>query len=270
MTVHDVAEPSQNGGGDGRPQIRGRVTGGGDGGPVPSATLTLIDVGGQQLGRAFTREDGRYALGVPGPGTYVLIAATGEHEPQAATLVVGDRSVDFDLALAANGGLAGTVRGTHGEPIEGAMVVVTDVRGEVVGTCRTGNDGGYLFKDLVSGAYTLAVSAAAHRPVAVQAEIVGNGRTRQDVELPPGARVRGTIRTTAGAPIGDARVTLVDAAGNVVAMAVTGPDGEYAFADLVGGQYTVIASGYPPVATAVSLSGTGQDRHDVTLGHPDE
>ncbi|MFC5752195.1 MFS transporter [Actinomadura rugatobispora] len=259
--------PSPNGAGDGRPQIRGRVTGG-DGDPVASATLTLIDVGGQQLGRAFTREDGRYALGVPGPGTYVLIAATGEHEPQAATLVVGDRTVDFDLALAANGGLAGTVRGAQGDPIEGAMVVVTDVRGEVVGTCRTGNDGAYLFKDLVSGAYTLAVSAAAHRPVAVQAEIVGNGRTRQDVELPPGARVRGTIRTTGGAPLADARVTLVDAAGNVVAMAVTGPDGEYAFADLVGGQYTVIASGYPPVATAVSLSGAGQDQHDVTLGHP--
>ncbi|WP_349666536.1 MFS transporter [Actinomadura xylanilytica] len=249
--------------------IRGLVRGA-DGTPVPSAALTLIDVGGHQLGRAITQSDGRYALPTPGPGTYVLIAATGEHEPQAATLVVGDRPVDFDLLLAGNGGLAGTVRSADGTPIAGAMVVVTDVRGEVVGTGRTGADGDYAFKDVVSGTYTLAVSAAAHRPIALPVEIVGNGQSRHDVELPPGARVRGTVRDEAGAAIGDARVTLVDAAGNVVAMMITGSDGEYAFTDLTGGQYTVIASGYPPVATALSLSGSGQEGHDLKLGYPDE
>ncbi|MEW2358133.1 MFS transporter [Spirillospora sp. NPDC029432] len=262
------AEPQQPRDGGGL-AIRGYARDG-DGAPVPSVALTLIDAGGQQLGRGFTGPDGSYTIAAPGPGTYVLIAATGEHEPQAATLVVGDRPVDFDLRMAGSGGLAGTVRGANGVPIEGAMVVVTDVRGEVVGTGRTGNDGGYLFKDVVAGAYTLAVSAAAHRPIAVQAEVTGNGRTVQDVDLPPGAHVRGTIRNAAGEPIGDARVTLVDAAGNVVAMVVTGPDGEYAFADLVGGQYTVIASGYPPVATSVSLSGSGRDEHDMKLGYPDE
>ncbi|MCQ0018352.1 carboxypeptidase-like regulatory domain-containing protein [Actinomadura madurae] len=72
-----------------------------DGEPVPSAALTLIGVDGHQLARAITQEDGRYALPTPGPGSYVLIAATGGHEPQAATLVVGDRPVEFDLLLAA-------------------------------------------------------------------------------------------------------------------------------------------------------------------------
>ncbi|WP_344597950.1 MFS transporter [Actinomadura vinacea] len=265
LAVHNSAGSN----GDGGVQIRGVVSGG-EGAPIGSAALTLIDVGGQQLGRALTRADGRYALPVPGPGTYVLIAATGEHEPCAATLVVGDKPVDHDLTLAANGGLGGTVHSAKGEPIEGAMVVVTDVRGEVVGTSRTTADGAYLFKDLAPGGYTLAVSAAAHRPVAVQAEILGSGRTRQDVRLPPGARVRGTVRDDAGDPVGDARVMLVDAAGDVVAVVVTGPDGEYAFADLVGGRYTVIASGYPPVAAALSLSGTDQYGHDMTLGHPDD
>ncbi|WP_067489027.1 MFS transporter [Actinomadura hibisca] len=249
--------------------IRGVVRTG-DGSPVPAAALTLIDVTGHQLGRAITQDDGAYALPTPGPGTYVLIAATGGHEPQAATLVVGDKVVDFDLLLAGNGGLAGTVRGSDGVPVDGAMVVLTDVRGEVVGTVRTEADGGYLVKDIAVGGYTLAVSAAAHRPVALQVEVTGNGQTRQDVELPPGARVRGTIRDGAGRPIADARVTLVDAAGNVVAMSITGPDGEYAFGDLTGGQYTVMASGYPPVATALTLGGGGgQDGHDITLGYPD-
>ncbi|MEU8340409.1 MFS transporter [Spirillospora sp. NPDC048832] len=257
------------GGHEGGVPVRGVVRTG-DGAPVPSAALTLIGVDGHQLARAVTQEDGRYALPTPGPGSYVLIAATGEHEPQAATLVVGDRPVDFDLLLAGNGGLAGTVRGGDGTPIANAMVVVTDVRGDVVGTGRTDADGRYQFKDITSGAYTLAVSAAAHRPVALPVEVVGNGQARQDVEMPPGARIRGTVRNESGDPVGDARVTLVDAAGNVVAMVITGPDGEYAFTDLTGGQYTVIASGYPPVATGLSLSGSGLDEHDLKLGYPDE
>ncbi|WP_308198403.1 MFS transporter [Actinomadura terrae] len=242
----------------------------GEGEPVASAALTLIGVDGHQLARAITRPDGRYALPTPGPGTYVLIAATGEHEPQAATVVVGDRPVDFDLVLAGNGGLGGTVRGAGGAPITNAMVVITDVRGEVVGTGRTDASGHYTFRDVMSGPYTLAVSAAAHRPVAVPVEVTGGGQNRVDVDMPPGARVRGTVRTATGEPIGEARVTLVDAAGNVLAMVITGPDGEYAFTDLAGGQYTVIASGYPPVATGLALSGGGADGHDLTLGYPDE
>lgn len=241
-----------------------------DGEPVPSAALTLIGVDGHQLARAITQEDGRYALPTPGPGSYVLIAATGGHEPQAATLVVGDRPVEFDLLLAGSGGLAGTVRGGDGTPIVNAMVVVTDVRGDVVGTARSDGDGRYLFTDIAAGAYTLAVSAAAHRPVAMPVEVTGNGQTRADVAMPPGARIRGTVRNESGEPVEEARVTLVDAAGNVVAMVITGPDGEYAFTDLTGGQYTVIASGYPPVATGLSLSGGGLDDHDLKLGYPDE
>ncbi|WP_372509204.1 MFS transporter [Actinomadura madurae] len=260
----------QNGqGGNGGVPVRGVVRTR-DGEPVPSAALTLIGVDGHQLARAITQEDGRYALPTPGPGSYVLIAATGGHEPQAATLVVGDRPVEFDLLLAGSGGLAGTVRGGDGAPVANAMVVVTDVRGDVVGTARTGGDGRYLFENIAAGAYTLAVSAAAHRPVALPVEVTGNGQTRADVEMPPGARIRGTVRNESGAPVGDARVTLVDAAGNVVAMVITGPDGEYAFTDLTGGQYTVIASGYPPVATGLSLSGGGLDGHDLNLGYPDE
>nr|WP_245667954.1 carboxypeptidase-like regulatory domain-containing protein [Actinomadura macra] len=256
-------------GGRGGVPVRGVVRSG-TGDPVPSAALTLIGADGHQLGRALTQADGRYILPTPGPGTYVLIAATGEHEPQAATLVVGERPVDFDLLLAGNGGLGGTVRSADGTPIANAMVVVTDVRGEVVGTGRTDTAGHYAFKDVMSGGYTLAVSAAAHRPVALPVEVTGGGQNRLDVEMPPGSRVRGTVRNETGHPVAEARVTLVDAAGNVIAMVITGPDGEYAFTDLPGGQYTVIASGYPPVATGLSLAGGGEDGYDLKLGYPDE
>ncbi|MFF4649216.1 MFS transporter [Streptomyces sp. NPDC001380] len=239
-----------------------------DGVPVGSATLTLIDVRGHQLARAAARQDGRYSLPTPGSGTFVLIAAAGEHEPYAATLVVGDQPVDFDLVLAGSGGLAGTVRAADGAPVEDATVVVTDLRGEVVATGKTDAAGGFSFAEVGAGTYTLAVSSAVHRPAALPVEVVGSGQTVQDVELQPGARVAGTVRVQGGGPVADARVTLLDAAGNVVGVATTGPDGQYAFADLTGGQYTVTATGYPPVASALNLAAEGADAHDLWLGHP--
>ncbi|MGW5261800.1 MFS transporter [Microbispora sp. NPDC004025] len=247
-------------------EIRGFVKGQ-DGVPVGRATLTLIDVRGHQLGRTVTRDDGGYALQTPGGGTYVLIASAGDREPQVATLVVGDQPVDFDMVLAASGRLVGTVRGTDGAPVAEAVVVVTDVRGEVVATSATDAEGGFTFSGIVAGTYTLTVSGAAYRPAAVPVEVLGTGQTRHDVVLLPGARVRGTVRVKDGVPLADARVTLLDAAGNVVGVATTAEDGEYAFTDLTGGQYTIVASGYPPVASTLNLGGQGDEPYDVWLGH---
>ncbi|MEV4459987.1 MFS transporter [Microbispora sp. NPDC049633] len=252
--------------GPGGVEIRGFVKGQ-DGVPVGRATLTLIDVRGHQLGRTVTRDDGGYALQTPGGGTYVLIASAGDREPQVATLVVGDQPVDFDMVLSASGRLVGTVRGTDGAPVAEAVVVVTDVRGEVVATSATDAEGGFTFTGIVAGTYTLTVSGAAYRPAAVPVEVLGTGQTRHDVVLLPGARVRGTVRVKDGVPLADARVTLLDAAGNVVGVATTAEDGEYAFTDLTGGQYTIVASGYPPVASTLNLGGQGDEPYDVWLGH---
>ncbi|MEU7694331.1 MFS transporter [Microbispora hainanensis] len=246
--------------------IRGFVKGR-DGVPVGRATLTLIDVRGHQLGRTVTQDDGGYVLQAPGSGTYVLIASAGDREPQVATLVVGDQPVDYDMVLAASGRLVGTVRGADGTPVADAVVVVTDVRGEVVASSATDAQGGFSFSGIVAGTYTLTVSGAAYRPSAVPIEVLGTGQTRHDVVLLPGARVRGTVRVKDGVPLADARVTLLDAAGNVVGVATTGEDGEYAFTDLTGGQYTLVASGYPPVASTLNLGGEGDEPYDVWLGH---
>jgi hypothetical protein len=56
----------------------------------------------------------------------------------------------------------------------------------------------------------------------------------------------------------------------VVGTATTGSDGAYAFTDLDAGEYTVIATGYPPVATALTVAGQGVDDHDIELAHPGE
>jgi len=63
--------------------------------------------------------------------------------------------------------------------------------------------------------------------------------------------------------------TLLDAAGNVVDTLTTGSDGAFRFVDLSTGGYTVIAVGYPPVATVLQLPGGGRTERDLQLGHED-
>ncbi|MEU0391787.1 MFS transporter [Streptomyces sp. NPDC006208] len=240
-----------------------------DGSTVPRAALTLIDVTGRQIGRGASGEDGRYALSVPGSGSYVMIAAAGGHQPQAVTVTVGERPVELDVVLGGAGRLAGTVVTADGSPVRDAAVTLTDVRGEVVATTRSGREGGYVITELVAGEYTLAASAPAFRPAAHPVSVQASRETRQDIELAGGALLRGTVRAGDGRPVDDARVTLLDAAGNVVDTMTTGPDGTFRFVDLSSGEYTVIAAGYPPVATVLQVAGGGRTERDLQLGHED-
>ncbi|MEU6975218.1 MFS transporter [Streptomyces sp. NPDC046371] len=240
-----------------------------DGSCVPRAALTLIDVQGRQIGRGASGDDGRYALSVPGRGAYVLIAAAGGHQPQAVSVTVGERPVDLDVVLGGAGRLAGAVVTADGTPVRDAAVTLTDVRGEVVASTRSGREGGYVIGELVAGEYTLAASAPAFRPAALPVSVQASRETRQDIELAGGAVLRGTVRAGGGRPVEDARVTLLDAAGNVVDTLTTGPDGTFRFVDLSSGEYTVIAAGYPPVATVLQVAGGGRTERDLQLGHED-
>jgi uncharacterized surface anchored protein len=238
---------------------------------VNGAVLTLIDTGGRQVSRTTAGGDGSYRLDAPGAGHYVLIASAGAHQPEASTIVVETTAVECDVALAGTAGLGGVVSSaTSGEPIVGATATLADGRGEVVGAQHTDRSGEYVFRELVAGDYTLVVSANAFRPMALSVAVSGSGQARQDVALAGGARLAGVARAGADEhPVGDARITLLDAEGHVVAVTDTAADGSYGFTDLASGDYTVIASGYPPVASTLRVGGETPDEHDVTLGHPE-
>ncbi|MFF7067105.1 MFS transporter [Streptomyces pseudovenezuelae] len=239
-----------------------------DGTLVPGAALTLIDVAGAQIGRGAGDGDGRFALSTPGPGSYVLIAAASGHQPQAVPVTVDEHPVALDLVLGGAGRLSGRVL-TDGGPLPDATVTLTDARGEVVATTRSGPEGAYVITELVAGEYTLAAGAPAFRPAALPITVRASRETRQDVELAGGAVLRGTVRAGGGRSVEDARVTLLDVAGNVVDTLTTGPDGTFRFADLTGGEYTVVAAGYPPVATVLQVAGGGRTERDLRLGHED-
>ncbi|MFE0516012.1 carboxypeptidase regulatory-like domain-containing protein [Streptomyces sp. NPDC058964] len=101
----------------------------------------------------------------------------------------------------------------------------------------------------------------------------GGGHARRGVaeaegRLDEATVLRGTVRTsTDGRPISEARITLLDPAGDVVGTTLTAEDGSYSFTDLAGDRYTVVAAGYPARATVLRLDGSGQDVFDLTLAY---
>ncbi|MEU6775277.1 MFS transporter [Streptomyces sp. NPDC046759] len=263
--VATIAGPGTGGG----TPLHGFVRGA-ESAPVPQAAVTLISLSGRQLGRAVAQADGSYSVDAPGTGSYVLIASADGYQPQASTVVVGEEPLSYDILLSGTSGLTGVVRAAGSAlPVKDAMVIVTDVRGDLLATAATGEQGQFALTDLVPGTVTLAVNANGFRPRALPVEIGATGVTRIEVDLDAGAQLQGVVRAPHG-PLADARVTLVDQAGNVVGTATTGADGAYAFTDLDSGEYTVIATGYPPVATALTLAGAGADGHDIELAHPGE
>ncbi|GAA1667595.1 MFS transporter [Fodinicola feengrottensis] len=249
--------------------VRGYVRGGGAGQPpIPGAVLTLIDSAGRQLGRGRSGPDGAFDLPTPGRGSYVLIARAASHQPQATLVSVGDVPAHLEVVLIGTSGLTGVVRVTGGGPLAGATVTIADGRGEVVASQLTDADGAYTFSELVAATYTVAISADRFRPVAALVEVAEGGMTQHDVSFAGAARLRGHAHGGVGRqPLADARVTLVDEAGNVIAATMTGPDGGYEFGDLPEGNYTVVATGYPPSVSMLTLNGGKETEHDVLLSH---
>lgn len=236
-----------------------------DGHPVPDAALTLIDQRGHQVSRATGDGGGSYTIEPPAPGSYVLIVSANGHQPAAVNVTAGHGGAqDIDVTLQGSGELSGVVRTAAREPVAGATITVTDLRGEVVGAAVTAADGAYACNGVQAGTYTFVTIAARMRPAATTLTVPDSGRLRFDVELAPMAVLLGTVRAD-GRAVQDARVTVLDWSGAVVDTVHTDEDGRYAVADLPEGEYTVVARGYPLVTGQVTITGSQVD-HDVRLG----
>ncbi|MGW4520969.1 DHA2 family efflux MFS transporter permease subunit [Amycolatopsis sp. NPDC004378] len=238
-----------------------------DGSHVPGAALTLIDQRGRQVARATGAGDGSYSVPSQGPGAYVLIVSAHGHQPQASSVVISNGPATVDVTLTGSGELTGTVRAAAtGSPLANVTVTLTDGRGEVNGAFITTADGTYAFVGVGAGAYTLVASGPGHRPVAVTLTVPDSGVLRHDVELASSVLLTGTARTEGDRVVPDARITVLDAEGNVAAVARTDAEGRYVISDLPAGAFTVVASGYPPATSQVELTG-GEAGHDVKLSY---
>ncbi|KAA9150624.1 DUF1416 domain-containing protein [Amycolatopsis acidicola] len=236
-----------------------------DGGPVAGAAVTLVDTTGRQIGRGSTDSGGAFSLQVPGRGGYVLITSAPSYQPEAITVNVLDGPVRLDVALTGAGGLRGVVRAaTTGVPVMDAAVTVTDTNGDVVGSRLSGRSGEYAFTSLAPGFYTLAVNAAGYRPAALAVTAGESGTAQQDVELPDGAVIRGSVAVP-DHPRPAVTVSLLDDAGQLVRTTHADENGRYVFHDLDPGTYTVVATSYSPSRQVVRIADGVRTRHDVQL-----
>jgi EmrB/QacA subfamily drug resistance transporter len=240
-----------------------------DGSAIKGTALTLIDQLGHQVSRGTGGADGGFSVGTPGPGTYVLIVAAPGHQPQASSVVLNEGgSANLDITLTGSGELTGVVRvAGRGNPLTSATVTLTDQRGEVTGSTITTETGIYTFHGVGAGSYTLVASAQRFRPVAVMLNVPETGEVRQDIELVGSILLKGVAHTDDNRIVPDARITVLGKDGSVAAVTRTDLEGQYLISDLPEGEYTVIASGYPPATSQVDLLAGTESELDVHLGY---
>ena len=136
-------------------------------------------------------------------------------------------------------------------------------------TTTTGPDGQYGFTGLAPGLYTLTVAATTLIPVALSVNIPAQGELTHDIEVAVRTRLAGSVRTaSAGAPVPEALTTLLDFHGQVIGSMITDLDGRFLFDNLQPSAYTVVATGYPAVATEVQLEPGQLNEIVITLRQP--
>jgi RND superfamily putative drug exporter len=137
-----------------------------DGRPLAAATLTLLDMAGHQAGLTHSDADGSYRLVPPTQGAYLLVAATGSHQPTASLIQFQSHPTEREIILLPTGSLTGVVR-EAGAPagLPRVSVALADTRSKVIDTTHASGDGQYEITDPAEGPYTLNTSATGHRPV---------------------------------------------------------------------------------------------------------
>jgi protocatechuate 3,4-dioxygenase beta subunit len=159
--------------------VRGRVTLP-SGTPVPAATVTLASVNELRPSRsAPTDDDGRFVFDKLPPGEFMLGAAklayvtsgSDDRDTQSGVqvrLAEGEARTNVDLVLTRPAAIAGRVLDEFGEPFDGALVTVWQIRYEagrrhlvniVVSVNPTDDRGRYRVINVPPGRYLVAASA---------------------------------------------------------------------------------------------------------------
>lgn len=173
---------------------------------------------------------GKFYLAAEGPGL-------GQGQAFAMSGPSGS-ALDFNISLAPEGQIEGTVAGMDGKPVAGATVLAHPESGYklVPSTAVTDEAGHYMIHGLRSGKY--AVQMIPSKPLgeltaaATGALSVNGGQTIHgvDFKLGPGALVHGIVKDSrSGKPLAEAEIAVLSPGegGIRVGSAITGPDGRY-------------------------------------------
>lgn len=200
------------------------------------------------------------------PSTAAVDDSAMDSPPDQATVAASDDPGSGHRRLSNQATIAGTVTAGADSAVGGAVLVVLDPMGAEVTRGRSDDAGRYAVTVPTGGTYLLAVTTENHRP-SIASVTVAADRVDRDFSLSTISAMGGVVRTADGGACAGASVTLIDAGGDVVAVAQTGPDGGYELADLYPGDYTLTAIVPDAGTTArpVRLTGSARQQVDVEL-----
>ncbi|MEP6864762.1 MAG: carboxypeptidase regulatory-like domain-containing protein [Deltaproteobacteria bacterium] len=197
--VHVVVEVSTLG------VIEGKITQ--HGAPVADAVVSCPSSVANNIGDVTTKADGRYRCPGFKPGGFGLTARDvhGRWGVAQGTIANGETKT-FDIDLANDGMLCGTVRDKVGAAVSGLVVGANDATQEDIGEAMTASDGTFCIRELANqGTYVLSASLDGqaitldHPPVSLE--------HRADVAIVVDLQfgtIAGNVVDSAGAPVADA------------------------------------------------------------------
>lgn len=138
-------------------------------------------------------------------------------------------------------------------------------------TTTVRRDGQFVLPNLGNGTFVVTVSGGAVATTPHFEVTVGDGQpTRVDVPILRGGATAGTIQTTSGVALADARVSLHSAAMDLQYTVFSGVDGTFAIDDVYPGTYdlTIDLAPYLAYATSITIdpSQTVSDAHELIRG----
>lgn len=234
-----------------------------NGNPISSVLVRVLQ-NNTVVASTTTGAQGTYSFSNLAAGTYVVqFSKTGFTTAQVSGVAIttGD-SVTVNVQLTGSGTGTGTITGLVvdplGRPVQGATISLNGPSGTQ--TATTDANGVFEFDNLTPGStYSLTVTASGFLTESRQNITVAEGdetnlriQLRQDSTS--GGSLSGLIRAANGVPIPGATVTIVG--GPAVGQSrTTSSTGQFSFAGLPGGAYTinVSAAGFRPARLTVNV-----------------
>ncbi|MBV7705477.1 MFS transporter [Nocardia nova] len=161
----------------------------------------------------------------------------------------------------------GRVHDSRGVALPNAVLTLISMSGRQIGRSLTDAAGYFELTAPEPGSYVLIASIDGRRPDASTVQLAHHP-VPCDVVLTAMAGLTGTVsRDDDGTAIPGARVSALDARGEVLASAATADDGAFGLAELPEGDFTIAvsANGFHPAALPVRAGGSETPRLDVSL-----
>lgn len=218
-----------------------------------------------------TDADGKFIINDVAPGELSLVSGSHEDYLEGRTepfdVGIGEEIPDLQVVMRIGGAVRGVVRDENGNPLEGVFVAVPD---EALGNMRakdmpnkavTNENGEYRIDRLEEGTQMVRAEADGFLDMEITGVNIAEGKITEgiNIDMMTGAFISGQVTNTAGEPLANAKVTVIDmSAGMQRTVRRTDANGYYRFDDL--GPYEVRVDAEMPGYSTTSL-------HDVAVNN---